>query len=171
MYLNEKPSFRTHPLTCQVSKVNQRARMEAELTSLDSQLERAKLAQAARSSRLEADESLKNVPLRKSEVREVNRALFPNENRYPSLEPDLDAISAGVPKVEQWTPQLDLSHEETKVSYTSGLILQLLYYFCFSDCCAVYECCRNTIASVTQAHMPTCTTTALFAPCSAYLKS
>ncbi|CAM9399175.1 unnamed protein product, partial [Hapterophycus canaliculatus] len=100
----------------QVSKVNQRARMEAELTSLDSQLERAKLAQAARSSRLEADNSLRSVPLGKSDASEVKRTLFQGERNRQSLDPDLGATSAVAPKGEEWTPQLDLSHDETKVN-------------------------------------------------------
>ncbi|CAM9584671.1 unnamed protein product, partial [Scytosiphon promiscuus] len=99
----------------QAFKVNQRARMEAELTSLDSQLERAKLAQAARSSRLEADDSLRSVPLAKSDAPEVERALFQDKDLHPSLDPDLGAAPAGA-KAEQWSPQLDLSHDETKSS-------------------------------------------------------
>lgn len=78
--------------------------MEAELTSLDSQLERAKLAHAARCSRLEAG---KASPLSK-------RVLFPDESdgggSHPTLDPDLQ----GGP-IDQWAPQLDLS-QETKVN-------------------------------------------------------
>lgn len=91
--------------------------MEAELTSLDSQLERAKLAQAARSSRLEADDSLKGVPLGKSCPPEVKRNLFQDEKRNPNLDPDLRAPSTVTGKGEEWTPQLDLSHDEAKVSH------------------------------------------------------
>lgn len=79
--------------------------MEAELTSLDSQLERAKLAHAARCSRLEAGKMSETdaSPLSK-------RVLFPDEigsgGSHPTLDPDLQAG-----KTDQWTPQLDLSHE------------------------------------------------------------
>lgn len=93
----------------QVSKVSQKARMEAELTSLDSQLERAKLAHAARCSRLEACKKSETdaSPLSK-------RVLFPNETglggSHPTLEPDPQGG-----RTDMWTPQLDLSHE-TKVN-------------------------------------------------------
>lgn len=83
--------------------------MEAELTSLDSQLERAKLAHAARCSRLEAGKTPETEasPLNK-------RVLFPDESgmggSHPTLDPDLRGS-----KMDDWTPQLDLSHE-TKVT-------------------------------------------------------
>lgn len=105
-----------HALAYQVSKVSQKARMEAELTSLDSQLERAKLAHAARCSRLEAGRmsEIEASPLSK-------RVLFPDETgrgtSHPTFDPDLQAG-----KMDQWTPQLDLS-QETKVS--NSIALQL----------------------------------------------
>lgn len=94
--------------------------MEAELTSLDSQLERAKLAQAARCSRLEAAKTSETEasPLSK-------RVLFPDEIgvggkfSHPTLDPDLQAD-----KTDQWTPQLDLSHE-TKVNISIASCFRL----------------------------------------------
>lgn len=80
--------------------------MEDDLTSLESQLERAKLAHAARCSRLQASKA--------SETSESfpggKRVLFPESGRQTTLDPDLQG------KMDQWTPQLDLSHGEMKVS-------------------------------------------------------
>eukprot|EP00752_Nemacystus_decipiens_P013486 g11945.t1 len=89
----------------QVSKVSQKARMEAELTSLGSQLERARMAHEARCSRLEAGK-----PSETEACPQSKRVLFPDEigvgGNHPTLDPDLQAG-----KTDQWTPQLDLSHE------------------------------------------------------------
>ncbi len=85
--------------------------MEDDLTSLESQLERAKLAHSARCSRLEASKA--------SETGETfpggKRVLFPESGRpegasQTTLDPDL------LGKMDQWTPQLDLSHDDMKVS-------------------------------------------------------
>ncbi|CAM9456319.1 unnamed protein product [Ectocarpus sp. 6 AP-2014] len=105
----------------QMSKVDQMGRMEAELTSLDSQLERAKLAQAARSSRLEAGSARATEASPSSKTPEVKRTLFRNESgmdgrHIPALDPDLDATSASSLKTGEWTPQLDLSHDDTKAT-------------------------------------------------------
>lgn len=118
--------LRLRPLTSfrvfrQMSKVDQMGRMEAELTSLDSQLERAKLAQAARSSRLEAGSARATEASPSSKTPEVKRNLFRDESgmdgrHNPALDPDLDATSASSLKTGEWTPQLDLSHDDTKVN-------------------------------------------------------
>ncbi|CAM9442152.1 unnamed protein product, partial [Ectocarpus fasciculatus] len=105
----------------QMSKVGQMGRMEAELTSLDSQLERAKLAHAARSSRLEASSARATEANPSSKTPEVKRTLFRDESgmdghRNPALDPDLDATSASSLKSGEWTPQLDLSHDDTKAT-------------------------------------------------------
>lgn len=113
----------------QMSKVDQMGRMEAELTSLDSQLERAKLAHAARSSRLEAGSARAAEATPSSKTPEVKRTLFRDESgmdghRNPALDPDLDATSASSLKTGEWTPQLDLSHDDTKVN---SVIPSLVY--------------------------------------------
>ena len=97
--------------------------MEAELTSLDSQLERAKLAHAARCSRLEAGKTPETEasPLSK-------RVLFPDEiglgGSHPTLDPDLQAG-----KTDEWTPQLDLSPPETKVNNSIASVYLAVFGF------------------------------------------
>lgn len=100
--------------------------MEAELTSLDSQLERAKMTHAARCSRLETGKPDKTETPPDKKTFEVKRALFPHENdtdgrRHPTLDPDLHGN-----RMDHWTPQLDLSHDEAKVNTGSSLLLPLL---------------------------------------------
>eukprot|EP00903_Cladosiphon_okamuranus_P017449 g16073.t1 len=89
----------------QASKVSQKGRMEAELTSLDSQLERAKLAHAARCSRLAAGTTSETEASPPSK-----RVLFPGGTSlgddHLTLDPDLQAG-----KTDCWTPQLDFSQE------------------------------------------------------------
>lgn len=100
--------------------------MEAELTSLDSQLERAKMTHAVRCSRLEVGKMDKTETFHGSKTPEVKRALFPDESdtddrRHPALHPALHANRMG-----HWTPQLDLSHDETKVNTEIRHLLPLL---------------------------------------------
>lgn len=100
-------------------KVGQKSRMEAELSSLDSELERAKLAQAARARRHEV-EGIKFEIEEKAEAHvdkespSAKRALFPDEK---TSRPDPQARpSEGTAKAKvQWTPQLDLGQCEEKV--------------------------------------------------------
>lgn len=87
--------------------------MEDDLTSLESQLERAKLAHSARCSRLEASKASETETFPNSK-----RVLFPGKaavvDRQTTLDPDLQG------KMDQWTPQLDLC--ETKVSTAAGFL-------------------------------------------------
>lgn len=99
--------------------------MEAELTSLDSQLERAKLAHAARCNRLAAGKTSETEasPLSK-------RVLFPDESGLGSHHPTLDAdLRAG--KTDRWTPQLDLS-QETEVNKS------------IARCCGCFGCSHSS---------------------------
>lgn len=106
--------------TWQASKVEQKCRMEAELSSLDSQLERAKLAQGARAQRLQAagveDSAAGKTP-------NITRVLFSHDgDEHDRCHSDVPAgpkssSSEGGPKMDlSWTPQLDLSHDEKKVA-------------------------------------------------------
>lgn len=95
--------------------------MEAELTSLDSQLERAKMTHAARCSRLEVGKMEKAEISLGGKISEVKRALFSDESdkdsrRHPSLDPNLRGD-----QMDNWTPQLDFSQDETKVN-TPGVV-------------------------------------------------
>lgn len=97
--------------------------MEAELTSLDSQLERAKMTHAARCSRLEEGKTDKTETSPDNKTLEVKRALFPHESdmdgrRHPTLDPDLHGN-----RMDHWTPQLDFSYDKAKVNTGSSVLL------------------------------------------------
>lgn len=95
--------------------------MEAELSSLGSKLERAKLAQVARARRLQADgKSFGTKTSSESKLPNAERIWFPdgsvNDCDHLGINPDLRSASLtdaldGI----QWMLQLDLSHGETKV--------------------------------------------------------
>lgn len=95
--------------------------MEAELNSLGSQLERAKLAQGARAHRLQATgKTFEMEALVQSKTTQDidNHDKAGHERRHPPRKLDLgDELSASASNANlQWTPQLDLSHDETKVT-------------------------------------------------------
>lgn len=95
--------------------------MEAELNSLGSQLERAKLAQCARAHRLQATgKTVEMEALGQSKTMQDidNHNKAGHDRRHPPRKLDLgDESSASASSANlQWTPQLDLSHDEMKVS-------------------------------------------------------
>lgn len=73
--------------------------MEAELSSLDSQLERAKLTEAVRDRRLQTEGKMSPVAV--DAYSRTTLALDPDDNSGK--------------KSQQWTPQLDLTQDEHKV--------------------------------------------------------
>lgn len=95
--------------------------MEAELNSLGSQLERAKLAQGARAHRLQATgKTFETEALGQSKTTQGvdTHDTAGHDRRHPSCKLELeDGPSASVSSANlQWTPQLDLSHDEAKVT-------------------------------------------------------
>lgn len=91
--------------------------MEAELSSLDSQLERAKLTEVVRDRRLQTQGKMSPVASAKSNTPDVKRSLFPDDggvDPYSHTTVAVDYDEAGT-KGQQWTPQLDLTQDEHKV--------------------------------------------------------
>lgn len=92
--------------------------MEAELSSLDSQLERAKLAEAVRDRRLQTEGKMSPVASANSSTPDVKRSLFPDDgcvDAYARTTLALDSDDNSGKKGQQWTPQLDLTQDEHKV--------------------------------------------------------
>lgn len=93
--------------------------MEAELNSLGSQLERAKLAQGARAHRLQATgKTFEMEALGQSKMTQGidTRDGAGHDRRHPSRKLELGDGSSASASNQQWTPQLDLSHDESKVT-------------------------------------------------------
>lgn len=109
-FLSLTISTETTNSTRQVVKVDQKSRMEAELASLDSQLQRAKLAQAVRAQRIQSDLQptvADGTPEESKDSLSAKRILFPEETHATETSSrkssDQDEVRP------QWTPQLDLS--------------------------------------------------------------
>ena len=85
--------------------MDQKSRIEAELASLNSQLQRAKLAQAVRAQRIQSDlQPTDGAPEESKDSLSAKRILFPEETRETSPPSDQDELGPqGTP------PQLDLS--------------------------------------------------------------
>lgn len=92
--------------------------MEAELSSLDSQLERAKITEAVRDRRLQTEGRIYPAASANSNTPDVKRSLSLDEgctdaHGHPAVGLDSDGNSAK--KDLRWSPQLDLSQDEIKV--------------------------------------------------------
>lgn len=94
--------------------MDQKSRMEAELASLDSQLQRAKLAQAVRAQRIQSDLQptvADGTPEKRKDSLSAKRILFQEETCEAFSASDQDEVGS------QWTPpQLDLSSPQLDLS-------------------------------------------------------
>lgn len=123
-------------LAWQVSKVERKARMEVELSSLGSQLERAKLAQTARCHRLQAAETKNAMEASpNSKPSEVKRTLFSDgsdvhrHGRCARNQDTHDRSAACVSKGDLWMPELEFLNDEAKVALVVTLIIVLFLVF------------------------------------------
>ena len=139
-YVESTHLIHTTTLVRQVSKVDQKSRMEAELSSFESQLQRAKLLQAARAQRLRAAakataaQPTQDIAEESKESLSAKQTLFPEEThetddgREPTTHDEVSKVE------RRWTPQLDLSTPQLDLSrcqvgrfaFVSALKLTLL---------------------------------------------
>lgn len=98
-----------------MSKVQHKFRMEAELGTLDSQLERATLVQAARAHRLQTEgKRVALDPGDNAKGSDMKLSVIADERAEDSNDNCMGSVSK---KVEQHlTPKLDFSHDGTEVS-------------------------------------------------------